>query len=360
MKVLVLPRYVPRGASSRLRIQQYLPALAELGWRAKASPLLDDAYLAAIYAGREPAVWRLALLYMRRLLVLLGAWRYDRIWLEKELWPWAPGWLEAILLRLLPPAVIDYDDALFHNYDQHPRAICRTLFAGKIATVMRSAGVVVAGSRYVLDYAKAAGARRIEYVPTVVDLARYAVPPAGAPKSACVVGWIGTPFTVKYLELITPVLSALARQGHALELRVIGAAAPSIPGVTVQSRPWSADREAEEIAAFDVGVMPLEDSQWERGKCAYKLIQYMACGVPVVASPVGMNAEVVGEGAQQAGFLAADTPAWIAALTQLLQAPELRRRLGAQGRARVAAAYSLQVTAPRLAAIFNAVGAKGA
>ena len=360
MKVLVLSRYVARGASSRLRMLQYLPVFAGYGWACAESPLLDEAYLAAVYAGRKPGMWRLVCPYARRLAVLLGAWRYDRIWLEKELWPWAPGWLEAILLRLLPPAVIDYDDALFHNYDQHPRAICRTLFAGKIATVMRSAGVVVAGSRYVLDYAKAAGVRRIEYVPTVVDLARYAVAPACAPKPTCVVGWIGTPFTVKYLDLIAPALSALARQGHVLELRVIGAAAPAIAGVAVQSRPWSVDREAEDIAAFDVGVMPLEDSQWERGKCAYKLIQYMACGVPVVASPVGMNAEVVGEGAQQAGFLAADTPAWMDALTQLLQAPELRQRLGAQGRARVAAEYSLQVAAPRLAAIFNAVGAKGA
>lgn len=358
MKVLALPRYVAQGASSRLRMRQYLPALAELGWHVNESPLLDEAYLAAIYAGRKPAVWRLAFLYVRRLLVLLGAWQYDRVWLEKELWPWAPGWLEAIVLRLLPPAVVDYDDALFHNYDQHPRAICRRVFAGKIATVMRSASVVVAGSHYVRDYARAVGARHVEYLPTVVDLARYAVQPARAPKPTFVVGWVGTPFTVKYLDLIAPALSVLAQQGHALELRVIGAVAPPIAGVAVQSLPWSAAREAEEIAGFDVGVMPLEDSPWERGKCAYKLIQYMACGLPVVASPVGMNAEVVGEGAQQAGFLAADTSAWIDVLTRLLQAPELRQCLGAQGRARVVADYSLQVAAPRLVAMFQAIGAK--
>ena len=137
-------------------------------------------------------------------------------------------------------------------------------------------------------------------------------------------------------------------------LRVIGGGAITMPGVDVESLPWSADTEAAVIAECDVGIMPLRDTPWEQGKCAYKLIQYMACGLPTVASPIGANRDVVIAG--ETGFFADTAYAWVEKMELLLSDAALRKRLGQTGRARVEAEYCLQQTAPRLVRLLTETG----
>lgn len=173
------------------------------------------------------------------------------------------------------------------------------------------------------------------------------------------VGWIGSPTTARYLDLLAEPLARLMAEGLIRPV-LIGAGVDALPGLDAERIPWA---EAEEVAALnglDVGVMPLVDSLWERGKCGYKLIQYMACGKPVVASPVGVNRVIVEpEGTPAAnGFLAGTSIEWEAALRALAIDPELRRRLGQAGRSKVERAYSLQAVAPQLVGLLrSAAGA---
>ncbi len=354
-RVLALTRYGPLGASSRMRFMQFLPALQAYGLTLEVSPLMPDAYVAALQHGERPRGMALAA-YWQRLVALRGS-QAGVLWVEKELFPWVPGPVEVLAWPRRTPVVLDYDDAVFHQADQHANPVVRRLLGGKHAGLMRRAAAVVAGNEYLAAYARAAGAHRVEVLPTVVDLGRYPTPtPRAQATPVPVVGWVGQASTATYLQDIAPVLRQLQAEG-VLKAQAIGIEAERL-GLPMQGVPWSADTEAQRIAGFDMGIMPLRDSPFERGKCGYKLIQYMACGLPVVASPVGVNRQLVEPGVN--GFLA-ETPAdWAQALRALAADPALRARMGAAGRAKVERHYSTAVVAPRLAALLHQVAADAA
>ena len=348
MKVLVLSRYSRMGASSRYRMYQYFPYLREQGFDLTVMPLLDNAYLERRYTGRPIDGRRLAGAYARRVRALVTARRYDLVWLGKEALPWAPGWLETLLARAGAPYVVDYDDAVFHTYDQHRSPVARLLFGRKIDRVMREAALVVAGNSYLADRARSAGARRVEILPTVVDLEHY--PRTPPPSGAFTVGWIGTPITARHLEPVRPALRAVCADGRA-RFVAIGAGALNWNDVPVEALAWSEATEHAALQEIDVGIMPLPDSPFERGKCGLKLLQYMACARPVVASPVGVNAEIVTNGLN--GFTASHVDDWVAALRTLQEDRLQRAQMGEAGRALVEAGFSLEVAAPRLAQLLR-------
>jgi glycosyltransferase involved in cell wall biosynthesis len=190
------------------------------------------------------------------------------------------------------------------------------------------------------------GARSIVRVPTVVDLSRYAVEaePAG---EEIRVGWIGTPSTMKYLQLLREPLLDVAKTRR-IRLVTVGAAPLGDFGIPLEQHAWSEDTEAALLGTIHIGVMPLPDAPWERGKCGYKLLQYMAAGRPVIASPVGANADIV---TPDVGILAGNSAEWSRALTSLIDTEALRLALGRRARARVETFYSLQVMAPEVCAI---------
>lgn len=344
----MLPRYGRLGASSRLRMYQYAPHFARAGVEVAVSPLLEDAYVEALYSGRR-AVPTVLAGYWRRLRLLLRKHEWDVVWIEKELLPWLPAVFERI--RGWPAVAVDYDDAVFHRYDQHPNRGVRRLLGDKIDRVMANASLVTAGNRYLAERASAAGCQRVELLPTVVDLERYPVvarhDPAQPPLR---IGWVGSPATADYLQMVAPVVAKLAASS-AVEALAVGARPDQVQGTPFRAVPWAEETEVETISSFDIGIMPLPDAPWERGKCGYKLIQYMACGVPVIASPVGVNQEIVSPGDN--GLLADGDDAWLDRLQALAADPQARERMGRAGRARVEEWYSLQAQAPRLLAMLD-------
>ncbi|WP_374440551.1 glycosyltransferase family 4 protein [Stella sp.] len=343
MRVLLLARYGRLGATSRQRHRIFLPALAAAGIRVRAEALLGDDYLRRLHDGRPLRPGAILAAYGRRLAHLATAGRWDLVWVEKEILPWLPAVAESWLRLLRVPMVVDYDDAWFHRYDQHPRAIVRRLLGGKIAAVMRTATTVVAGNGYIAEHARAAGATRVEIVPTVVDTEAVR-PQAPAPGRPPTIGWIGTPANLRYLDPVRPALAAACRETGARLLLVGAGGAAALGGLPGEVRPWDEAREAADLADMDIGIMPLPDTPFERGKCGYKLIQYMAAGRPAVASPVGVNGTIVAEG--RTGFLPATPEAWSETLLALARDPDLRRRMGAAGRERAAVHYSLAAWAP--------------
>jgi hypothetical protein len=350
MKMLMLSRYGQLGASSRMRFYQYLPWLEAAGIHVTQAPLLSDAYVRGLQYNTKSPLEALRA-YTGRVQSLLGSRKFDLLWIEKETLPWLPAWVEKMLLPGAVPYVLDYDDAVFHYYDEHRNPVVKALLAGKHPALMQGAALVVAGNAYLAEFARQAGAPNVEVVPTVIDLARY---PASKPKRVedyvppCV-GWIGQRATASFLAPYAPLFERLSSDGLA-RFAAIGIDAQAL-GLPMASIPWTEQTEVASIAGFDIGIMPLLDGSFERGKCGYKLIQYMACGLPVVASPVGVNRQIVEHGVN--GFLAETPEQWEQALQTLLADADLRQRMGQAGRQKVERQYCIQVTGPRLATLLN-------
>lgn len=345
IKVLALTRYGALGASSRMRFLQFLPALASEGIEIEVQSLFDDETLSLKYQQGNYGLATVLQCFVKRISIMRKRNLYDLLWIEKEALPWWPLWLERSMLQGIP-YILDYDDAWFHNYDLHRLKLVRQLFGHRLDELMANATLVIGGNQYLTQRAQHAGAPWVEMLPTVIDLERYSKPKIKFEIDKIpVVVWIGSPSTVRYLKILQKPLQQLA-QRVPFQLRVIGGEIV-IPGVNMQCIPWSEDTEVENIVRADVGVMPLLDSPWERGKCGYKLIQYMACGLPVVASPVGVNTEIVRQNVN--GYLAHDLKDWVNALERLLVDTNLRMQMGLMGRQRVEQEYCLQVAAPQLA-----------
>jgi glycosyltransferase involved in cell wall biosynthesis len=357
LRALFLTKHARTGASSRYRTFQYLPWLEQAGIKCQVRPLFDEAYLAHRYQSGRGHVRDILRAFFRRAAALITARRFDVVVVEKEALPYFPALPERWLRLLGVPYVVDYDDALFHQYDQHRSGWVRRLLGQKIARVMRYAHLVTAGNAYLADYARRAGAPKVERIPTVIDLERYPFPGIKPPSDMpFIIGWIGSPSTAKYLHAIAPALAEICAGGKGL-VRLIGSGPIDLPGVPVEVLQWDQATEVDELKRFDVGIMPLPDEPWERGKCGFKLIQYMACGLPVVASPVGVNSEIVEQGVN--GYLAETSAEWIHVLATLLLDTAPRQRMGQAGRKKVEQEYSLQVTGPKLAGLIKSVAGGG-
>lgn len=350
MKVLLLSRYSRQGASSRLRSYQYIPKLASWGIEVEPFPLLGDSYLKNLYASSQNNnFYSVTQGYAERLLHMTQAKNYDLLWIEKELFPWLPAFAERILALLQIPYVVDYDDAIFHNYDLNRNRLVKTFLGQKIDVVMRGAKLVIVGNNYLKARAYQAGAKRVALLPTVVDLERYGAAEKSQASKALSIGWIGTPKSARYLEVVREALESLAKKQN-IKLVLVGSGEKAFGDFPVEIKQWSEETEVAEIQNFDLGIMPLLDGPGERGKCGYKLIQYMACAKPVVASPVAVNRDIVEH--NKNGYLASSTEEWVEAFRRLSQ-ENLRQRMGTAGRKKVENEYALQVSAPHLAELLN-------
>jgi glycosyltransferase involved in cell wall biosynthesis len=236
-------------------------------------------------------------------------------------------------------SVFDVDDAI---YVRKPRRLGELPDESpwrkqKFAATCRWVDAVAAGNDVLAGVARAA-AKEIVVLPTSIDTACYETTFAD-PNAAPTIVWIGSPENLIYLDMIRPALARLTKRYPALTMRVICSKFPEWNDVNVERVPWSSATEAHSLAGAHIGVMPLTDDAWSRGKCAFKLLQYMAAALPCVASPVGANTEAVMDGIN--GFHAADIDAWERSLEKLILSPELRVKFGAKGRQHVEQRYAL-------------------
>ena len=342
----LVPYPLDRVGGQRYRIEQWAPLLRAHDMELHFAPFLTEAEMAGVYAaGWGTKVASLGAAYARRLRQVLDTHSFDVAYVYREVALMGGAWLER-LLRI--PFVYDFDDAIFLRPPVSlNRGASLLKSTAKASDLCKMAAVVTVGNEFLAEYARRHNPR-VVVVPSTIDTDRYPVRPR-AVKQVPVIGWTGSPTTVCYLELASTALTRLRREIN-FEMRVVGAEY-QLPGVETTLVPWRAETEADDLRPMDIGLMPLEDDDWCRGKCGLKALQYMALGIPPVVSPVGFNKEIVVDGVN--GFLASSDDQWVERLLALLRDAPLRGRLGAAARQTVEERFSASVQAPRMAEVLK-------
>jgi glycosyltransferase involved in cell wall biosynthesis len=359
MKALILLPY-PRNRvpGQRYRIEQWLPHLAEMGVESDVVELLSDGDLDRLHAPRSLVRKSLAVLRsVARTLPTLrqSRRRWDVVFVYRTLLPAGPALLERLLAATGLPIVYDFDDAIWvTKTTEANRALSWLKWSGKTASLCTLASHVVVGTELLAEFARRHN-RNVTVIPPTVDVDSYRPRRHSAGPGPIVLGWSGSPTTVEYLAVIAGALRRVAAE-MPIEVRLMGADFP-LPGVRKTFRPWRIEDEVEELRSYDVGLMPLADDPWTRGKGAMKALLYMAVGVPVVASPVGVTPSVVEHGRN--GLLAATEDEWVTHLLALARDAHKRSAMGAEGRAAVERWYSPRVQAPRLMEVLRSAAESG-
>lgn len=338
------------GPTSRYRIFQFLPVLKERGIECLVCPLFDETYWKIIEV--PSLVLRMTAKtayvigrFLRRAWDLLTIGNVDLVVIEGQLFPYMPALAERILARVRYRFFIEFDDAIYLT-PGHRR---------KIPALLAMASGAIVGNEVLAKYARRYTAQ-VFVIPTVVDTQRFVPRRTGgqsvsAPtEKPLTVVWIGLAYNLGYLDIVAPILKEL-QERRLIKFRVICSRPPNIPGLAVDFTEWRYDREVEDLLEAQIGIMPLPDTEWARGKCGLKLLQYMSLGMATVASPVGVNCDIISDG--ETGFLAVSEHDWREKLVRLCEDSTLRDRMGRAARKRVEERYSLQCWGPRVAKLYE-------
>lgn len=335
----------------RFRIEQWERFLHREGFDLTYFPFLDASTAALLKRGGHELTKavRVTGCLLRRLRLATTTTGFDLVYVFRETALLGPAVAERVLLRRGLPFVFDFDDSVWIRY----RSLANVFWSylrcpGKTAVTCRLARHVMAGNDTLAEYARR-HAPAVSVVPTTIDTDLY-VPPPAKRDPGVVIGWMGSYSTGPYLELLRAVLPRLARRFR-FRFLAVGAREFEVDGVDIEVRPWRLETELQDLGQLDIGVMPLPDAPWERGKCGLKALQYMALGVPAVVSPVGVNRSIIAHGRN--GLLADTEEDWERELGRLLADESLRRRLGHGGRLTVERDFSARVHAPRVASILR-------
>ena len=355
MRVLaIVPSIYDTSPGQRFRIEQWEPMLRQRGVEVTYAPFESDELHQMLYLpGRMGRKLRLtARAFARRISLVNSATQYDACYIFREAALLGPPIVEYLLRRRGVPIVFDFDDAIFVSYRSPANGYLSYLkFAGKTKTICRLSSHVMVGNPYLAEYAKQFNSC-VTIIPTTIDTRKYPVRRVHTQSEVPLIAWTGSYSTVQHLDTLRRALQKLA-QRERFRLRVIGTPEYRLEGVEVEALPWHSETEVDDLAQADIGIMPLPDDAWSKGKCGLKALQFMALGIPTVCSPVGVNTVILQDG--QNGFIA-DTPEeWVEKLGLLLRSPELRKRLSDAGRETVETRYSASVHAPRVYDIFASI-----
>lgn len=352
VRIVYFSKSSEEGPSSRYRIYQFLPYLEKAGIQCSIRPLMGPTYFTLLEI-RNTALRTLGKTvyvcarFLKRIWDLVRIGRPDVMVVEGQLFPYCPPWVERALVLLGKKLVLEFDDAIYLTRF-HWR---------KMPALLKMSTATIVGNATLSEYARH-NASAVTVIPTVVDTERF-IPQARTRGRATegsdghiTIVWIGLAYNFSYLEILAPALRLVQNEMRA-RFRVISSRPPVLAGVEVEFRPWALRNEVRDLQECQIGVMPLPDSEWARGKCGLKLLQYMAVGIPAVASSVGVNQEIIKSG--ENGFLATTPDEWCTHLLSLCRDVGLRRRMGGAARRTVEERYSLHVWGPRLAREYQAI-----
>lgn len=346
MKILFLVPYPSEGPSNRYRVEQYLPYLRNNGIRYSlrnfwSEPAYKILYKKGYFSKKTFFfIWGTIV----RILDILCIFRYDLVFIHRESYPVGGAFFETILTLLKKPFIFDFDDAIFLPASSVSNSFVeRFRNTAKIAKIIKRSRHVMAGNSYLADFALRFN-KSVCVIPTSIDTENYH-PLTKALAEKVIIGWMGSTTTLSFVYMMEDVFRRLSEKFNNLEFRVVGGKF-YLPGLNnISSAPWSYEEEKNALAAFDIGIMPMPNNVWTRGKCGFKAILYMSSGIPCVCSEVGMNKEIIVDGIN--GYLANTEDEWVEKLSLLIVSPQLRDKIGAAGRKTIEDKYSVRVNAPK-------------
>lgn len=355
IRVLALPAYPELAAATRFRLLQYLPLLAEQGIEVVVHPFLTNEVFATLYERRHMVRSAGGMIAgaVRRIgdTVRMASW--DIVWVQAQSAPLGPPVMEWLAHRW-KALVFDLDDATYIDRRSSVFGPLATLLKGKgkVNRILRFADHAVCGNPTVAAYVGARGVPTT-VLPTIVDGATFC-PSRGRAGGDLVLGWVGTHSTFEYLLTLVPIFRRLA-ESHRFRLCIVGSGCQDlrIEGVSVEMRKWTLEREVEDLQSLDVAVYPIAADEWAHGKSGFKAIQYLSCGIPYVASPVGVVADIGVPG--ETHLEARTEEEWYTSLSRLLSDAALREAMGKAGRAYALRSYSTHAAALTLAEVFRSV-----
>lgn len=359
MKVLaIVPSIYDTSPGQRFRLEQWEPLLKADGVEITYAPFETPELREVLYksGGTVEKIRSVIGGLRRRSSDLSDLGKFDVVYLFREAALLGPAWFERKIARSGVPMVFDFDDAVFESYKSPSNGYLSYLkFPSKTATSIRLSAHVVAGNEYLAEYSRRHN-DNVTIVPTTIDTDKYTFEEPRQDPDPVTIGWSGSFSTVQHLDTIRGALQELAKRKN-FRLRVIGTPAYDLPGVDVEAVQWRSETEIDDLRPIDMGIMPLPDDRWSKGKCGLKALQYMALGKPTVCSPVGVNTAIIQDG--ENGMIADGPDEWVAKLETLINDVELRNRLGLAGRQTVESGYSARSQAPRVLKIFRTLAEKG-
>lgn len=333
MKILAFSKYSYEGPSSRYRFYNYQKCFQENGIEVTIKPLFSKTYFQA--SNKVQKIMIVLWSYLKRFAIVLNLLvfkKFDLILIEYEIFPFFPPVFEYLLKNRGIKYIVDYDDAIFHKYDMHKNKIVQAFLKNKIARVIQYADQVIVCNAYLEIYAHKYNQRTFR-LPTVVLMENYKKKMDSFQKKeydTFVIGWIGSRTTSTYILDIMPVMKKIVAKYPNIRFDLVGfdktlLTQKQIDDTHINVITWTEVDEINNILAFDIGIMPLDNTPWSKGKCGFKLIQYMSCKKPVVASPVGVNVDIVKEDVN--GFLVNSESEWFTAFEKLYLDKDMREKM---------------------------------
>lgn len=354
MKVLFWVPYPHEGASNRFRVEQYFSYFKKESIEPVLHPFWSNTAFKVLY--EKGNYFKKIFFFLSgtalRFLDIFQVSKYDVVFIHREAFPLGSCFFESIISFFKKPIVFDFDDAIFLPFaSPQNNFIEKFKKPEKVAKIIKLSNYVIAGNDYLAEFALRHN-RNVSVIPTPVDLDKF-YPIARNAREKVVIGWIGSITTTDFLKEMKGVFAKLSRRFDNVEFKIIGGNFDNGEIPSVICIPWSLGQEVDQLRTFDIGIMPMPDNEWTRGKCGFKAILYMSMAIPSVCSPVGMNKEIITDGVD--GFLAANEDQWVEKLTLLIENLGLRRKMGVEARKTVEEKYSVKVNAPKFIDILKKV-----
>lgn len=354
MKILfVVPYPLRRSPSQRFRFEQYLDVLTAAGYQYKIRSFFDDNGWNLLYSKGNTFKKFLTVVkgFGKLLALMFRLKKYDCVFIHREATPIGPPVFEWFIGKVWGKKIIyDFDDAIWSTDVLSEGTLTKFIkWRRKISYICSIATTVSAGNEYLANFARQYN-NHVVVNPTTIDTSYHQL--HNKPYSdGLVIGWTGSHSTLKYLDEIVPLLNELEMAHPNLRFRVIANHDPKLPLKSCEFVQWSAYTEIDDLMAIDIGIMPLPNDEWSKGKCGFKALQYMSLEIPAVASSVGVNNGIIKDGVN--GFLCGSLVEWKQKLTLLLNDAELRKRLGIAGRKTVVRSYSVLSNSSTFLSLFE-------
>lgn len=341
-KILFIAPYpYDEAPSQRFRFEQYFDYFRSNGFEPEVVPFLDDRGWKALYKDGNTFAKAMAMLrsFFRRFALLFRLKQYDYIFIHREAAMIGPPFIEWCIAKLWRRKFIyDFDDAIWlPNYSDANAKFHRLKAYGKVKKIMRWADKITAGNEFLADFARQFNSN-VEVIPTTIDTVNVHNKKVNHQSDKVVIGWTGTHTTAKYLKDIANIIKELATN-HNIEFRVISNHHPELELDCLNYIKWNRESEVDDLLPIHIGIMPMPDDEWTKGKCGFKALQYMSLGMAAVASPVGVNTSIIEDGIN--GYLCNNSEEWKKTLLQLIEDPDLRIRVGNEAIKSVEDRYSV-------------------